>query len=316
MKTNKIMFITLVSVFIIIACISFHEVKGYTSYKSKDSISIDKCLSHYNVIKKYDDLKKCDTFDFEQLDPEGVDYDAWKNSNTQYDSLSLKDCCNAYKNNIPLSPDYYTIFYQLLNNTNIMSYYYIYIIGLVVFFSLYGLNKLFRSKYLFYYIQREKYSKFIRNNILKCYSFVLPIVIFFLLLFVFSRTMSDHLDRTFILGTATFNELYYSNKFFLIFYCIQTCLMCMIFINVGLVFLKSNRLVFTIIETYIVYFISILLTSNYLLVPINILFAGKQVNIYKAVLWNLLYFIISLIPVILTYRNKEDVLTKLDRSKL
>lgn len=315
MKTNKIMFVILVIIYIAISCISFHEVKNATSYRSKDSISISKCLGHSDVIKKYDDLSLCDTFDFEELDPDGVDYDVWKNSDTQYDSLSLKDCCNAYKNNIPLSPDYYTIFFDLINNTKIMDYYYIYIIGLILFFSLYGLNNLFRSKYLFYYIQREKYSKFMIKSILKSYSYVLSIVVFFLILFIFSRTISNHLDRTYITGSATFSDIYYNNKFFLIFYCIQSCLMCMTFINVGLVFLKNNKLIFAIMETYVVYFIVIMLTSNEFIVPLNILFLGKEVNIYTAVLWSLFYFGISLIPVIIAYKNKEDVLIKLDRSK-
>ena len=87
----------------------------------------------------------------------------------------------------------------------------------------------------------------------------------------------------------------------------------MTFINVGIIFLKNNRLIFTIIETYIVYFIVILLISKFSLVPINVLFTGKQVNIYIAVIWSFIYFGISLIAVIFSYRNKENVLTKLDR---
>ena len=100
--------------------------------------------------------------------------------------------------------------------------FYIYIIGLILFFALYGINKLFRSKYLFYYVQREKYKKFIIKNILKSYSYVFSIVIYFLLLYIFSRTMSNHLDRTYLTGTSTFSEIYYGNKYFLIFFCIQT----------------------------------------------------------------------------------------------
>ena len=165
MKTNKIMFTILVIIFIIISCLAFREAKNITSYRTKDSISIDKCGSHTKVVQKYDDLSKCDTFNFEELDPKGVDYDVWINSNDKYNSLSLKDCCNAYKNNIPLSPDYYTIFYFLYTDARITTDFYIYIIGLILFFALYGINKLFRSKYLFYYVQREKYKKFKIKNI-------------------------------------------------------------------------------------------------------------------------------------------------------
>lgn len=314
MKTNKRMFILLAGILIVIACISFYELKQVTSYSTKDSLSIDKCLGHTDVVTKYDDLKNCPNFDFDELDPDGVPYDEWKDSNVGYSSLSLEDCCYAYNNGIPLSPDYYTIFYGLLNHTRIMSYYYLYIVGLVVFCALYGINKIFRSKFLFYYTQREKYSKFIIKSILKCYGYVFAIVIFFAILFIFSRTMSDHLDRTFMVGASTFHEIYYDNKFFLLFYCIQTCLMCMIFINVGFSLLKYNRLIFVMIETYIVYFIVVLVMSYYSFVSINILFDGREVNIYVAVLWTLFYFLISLIPVILAYRNKEDVLMKLDRS--
>lgn len=315
MKTNKIMFTILVIIFIIISCLAFRDAKNSTSYRTKDSISIDKCGAHTKVIQKYDDLSKCDTFNFEELDPKGVDYDVWINSNDKYGSLSLKDCCNAYKNNIPLSPDYYTIFHHLYTDARITNDFYIYIIGLILFFALYGINKLFRSKYLFYYVQREKYKKFIIKNILKSYSYVFSIVIYFLLLYIFSRTMSNHLDRTYLVGASTFSEIYYGNKYFLIFFCIQNCLMCLTFINVGLVFLKNNRLIFTIMETYIVYFIVIMILSAKNMVPLNILFDGKEVNIYTAVLWSLFYFGLSLIPVVITYRNKEDVLTKLDRSK-
>ena len=229
--------------------------------------------------------------------------------------MSLKDCCNAYKNNIPLSPDYYTIFYFLYTDARITTDFYIYIIGLILFFALYGINKLFRSKYLFYYVQREKYKKFIIKNILKSYSYVFFFFLYFLLLYIFSRTMSNHLDRTYLTGTSTFSEIYYGNKYFLIFFCIQNCLMCLTFINVGLVFLKNNRLIFTIMETYIIYFIVIMILSAKNMVPLNILFDGREVNIYTAVLWSLFYFGLSLIPVVITYRNKEDVLTKLDRSK-
>lgn len=313
MKINKIMFLILICIFIVIPCISFLELKSVTNYKTKDSLSIAKCSNYTDLISKYDDLEKCSTFDFDELDPNGIIYDDWKGSNTQYSSLSLRDCCYAYDNNIPLSPDYYTIFYNLLNNTRIMNYYYIYIIGLVVFFSLYGLNKLFRSKYLYLYIQRKKYSIFMIKNVIKCYSYVIPIVLFFVILFLLSISMSGHLDRTFIVGDSTFSEIFYGNKYFLLFYCLQTCLMCMTFINVGIIFLKNNRLIFTIIKTYIVYFIVILLISKFSLVPINVLFTGKQVNIYIAVIWSFIYFGISLIAVFFSYRNKENVLTKLDR---
>lgn len=316
MKINKIMFIILTSIFVVISCISYHETKNITDYRTKDSLSISKCSNYSNVVNKYEDLCNCDTFDFEELDPDGVDYEDWKDTKTKYSSLSLKDCCYAYKNNIPLSPDYYTIFYQLIFNSRIMEFYHVYIIGLVVFFSLYGLNKLFRSKYLFYYVQREKYSKFMIKNILKSYGYVFSIVIFFIILYILSLTMSTHLDRTFSqAGAATFNEIYYGNKYFLLFYCIQTCLMCMTFINVGLVFLKNNKIIFTLIGTYIVYFITLLIMEKYNFVPLNILYSGRVTNIYMAVIWGLIYFGISLIPVIIAYRNKEDVLLKLDRSK-
>ena len=64
------MFILLAGILIVIACISFYELKQVTSYSTKDSLSIDKCLGHTDVVTKYEDLKNCPNFDFDELDPD------------------------------------------------------------------------------------------------------------------------------------------------------------------------------------------------------------------------------------------------------
>lgn len=230
------------------------------------------------------------------------------------DYKDIVDYCDIDITGLPGTPDTYTIFFNIIRS-DILYHLPIFGILLIIVFSLNFVNKLFKSKYLYYYVQRKEYKLFLKKMILNSYKYVLVIPFMMTLIYLLSLTISTHGPNalTIAMRAETFDSIAYNTSGFLILYTINTMLKWLFFINLGLIMLSKNRkFIFTIIEVYIIYFV---LEIIFELLPqyfwIFDFYNPMTYSIYIYILVSLIQFIISFIIVILIYKNKEKQLSRI-----
>lgn len=225
------------------------------------------------------------------------------------------DECNIPENEIRAMPDRLTVF------SSLMSYEHFYNLPLfapilLAIFSLFDVSYLFKSKYLYYYNQRKNYKSFVKKIVLSFYKYALFSVVFFLVMYLLTLTLSDHNYNSiiFLLNFSTFPLQYHSIKHFLLFYSINGIITWFVFANICLIIQSKNRkYIFNVIEFVIVYIfgellIAAILPSEFWLFPTYTLFDD---SIYLRLIASTIYFIISFVIMILSYRNKEKVMKRI-----
>ncbi len=241
----------------------------------------------------------------------GYDYIDAYNGACNSDSGPLADYCDIDISGLPNNPDTYTIFFSIIRS-DILYHLPMYGILLIIVFSLNFVNKLFKSKYLYYYVQRKEYKSFLKNIILNSYKYVLVIPFMIGLIYLLSLTISNHGQNalTIAMRAETFDAIHYSTSGFIMFYTINIMLKWLFFINLGLIMLSKNRkFIFTVVEVLIIYFVLEMLFES---LPqyfwIFDFYNPKTYSIYLYILVSLIQFIISFIILILVYKNKEKEL--------
>ncbi len=222
--------------------------------------------------------------------------------------------CDIDITGLPGSPDTYTIFYQIMRQEYLQ---YLPILGIIVLLilSMYNLNKMFKSKYLYYYVQRKDYKTFIKSMILQSYKYVLVVPFITIFSFLLSLTLSTHGPNALseAMRLATFDTIHYNTPFFLVFYTIYIMFMWLAYINTGLIVQSRNRkMIFNIIEVLIIYFILEMILENYpTYLWIFDIYNPMQYSIFIYLIVSIVYFIISFSLVIYTYKNKEKELMRI-----
>ncbi|MBO5476053.1 MAG: hypothetical protein J5982_06115 [Bacilli bacterium] len=226
----------------------------------------------------------------------------------------IVDYCDIDITGLPGTPDTYTIFFNIIRS-DILYHLPIFGLLLIIVFSLNFVNKLFKSKYLYYYVQRKEYKLFLKKMIINSYKYVLVIPFMMALIYLLSLTISTHGQNalTIAMRAETFDSIAYNTPGFLVLYTINIMLKWLFFINLGLIMLSKNRkFIFTIIEVYIIYFV---LEIIFELLPqyfwIFDFYNPMTYSIYIYILVSLIQFIISFIIVILIYKNKEKILSRI-----
>ncbi len=259
-------------------------------------------LSYMKVYNNYGGHKNID----------GYFIDSYNNGCNDEKIRDLVGYCDIDITDLPGSPDTYTIFYQILRSNYLYNLPLFGIIILIVL-SLHYLNKIFKTKYLYYYVQRKNYNSFIKSMILNSYKYVLVIPFMTTFIFLLSLTLSTHGPNALseAMQLASFNSIHYGTPCFLIFYTIYIIFMWLFYINIGLIVQSKNRkLVFNIIEVLIIYFVLEMILENFppYLWIFDIYNPGNY-SIFIYLIISIVYFIISLSLVLLTYKNKEKELT-------
>ncbi len=223
--------------------------------------------------------------------------------------------CNIPEEELRSTPDRLTTFYNLMND----EYFYdLSTFGplMIAIFSMFGVSYLFKSKYLYYYIQRKSYKSFVKKIILSFYKYALFSVVFFIVMYLLSLTLSDHNYNSiiFLLNFSTFPIQYHSIKHFLLLYSINGIITWFIFANICLIIQSKNRkYIFNVIEFIIFYIfgeiiIESVLPSGFWLASTYTLYYD---SIYLRIIASLIYFIISFVIMILSYRNKEKIMKRI-----
>lgn len=234
-----------------------------------------------------------------------------KNDNT------TSELCNTNYEDHELSLDRKTIFYSILRDTP-LAYLFIFSFGLIIIASMFNLNKLFNSKYMLYFLQRKKYSSFLKKIICKSYGKVIIIPIFLFILYIFTMLFSNHNDPFLAieLGISSFGSTNLNNQYFIIFYILYITLMHLSYINIGLLLIKHGKNILTLlIQSYLVYFSIETIVE---LISVNAIYTDiyelGDVDIMVEITIALLYCIISFIMVLLKYKNKEKIIRNLETS--
>lgn len=225
----------------------------------------------------------------------------------------VKKLCDIDITGLPGSYDNYTIIYQMLRNT-ILEYLIFFDFIIIISFSLHGINKKMKSKYLYYFIQRKDYKTFIKGMLLSAYKYVLVVPFFMLILYLLSLTISNHgpNELTNFVNPATFDVIHYNTKYFLVLFTIYIMIMWLFYINIGLIVQSKNRkFIFTIIECLIIYFILEIvaegLSAHFWIIDI---YNPEAYSIYKYIIFAIICFCLSFALVLLSYRSKERVLKR------
>lgn len=223
--------------------------------------------------------------------------------------------CNIPEEELRNTPDRLTAYNNLIDDEYF--YYLPEIVPLMIsIFSMFGVSYLFKSKYLYYYIQRKSYKSFVKKIILSFYKYASFSVVFFITMYLLSLTLSDHNYNSiiFLLNFSTFPIQYHSIKHFLLLYSINAIIIWFVFANMCLIIQSKNRkYIFNVIEFVIVYIlgeiiVESVLPSEFWLFPTYELFDD---SIYIRLIASLIYFTISFIIMILSYKNKEKIMKRI-----
>ena len=139
MRESKIKFIGLFVIIFILVILSYIQV--YRTYGGKNN-SNDYIDGYNNVCNSEDKTK--------------VNY------------------CDLDITGLPGTPDTYTIFFNIIRS-DILYHLPVFGILLIIVFSLGSVNRIFKSKYLYYFVQRKEYKLFLKNMLINSYKYVLVI---------------------------------------------------------------------------------------------------------------------------------------------
>lgn len=222
--------------------------------------------------------------------------------------------------------DTLTTFNEILNDSEYSFIYFLAVPFLIIMSSMYEISKRFKSGEIKNRLTRESYNNYIKDVFKSTYKSVIlwPLITIYVL--VFSYLISG----TFTISTETIaftKEILSHPVLFIFSYLLNTILMSIFYINIGLFLVPENRnYLVTVIETAMVYF-GITLTNTFFIISFvlkNIKNAENYLDFFdmytyhdrELIPFNLLCLgvaLISSLVVYLKYRNKEKIVIKLEK---
>ena len=222
--------------------------------------------------------------------------------------------------------DTLTTFNEILNDSEYSFIYFLAVPFLIIMSSMYEISKRFKSGEIKNRLTRESYNSYIKDVFKSSYKSILlwPLITIYVL--VFSYIISGTFEVS--AETIAFTKEILSHPVLFIFsYLLNTILMSIFYINIGLFLVPENRnYLVTVIETAMVYF-GITLTNTFFIISFvlkNIKNAENYFDFFdmytyhdrELIPFNLLCLgvaLISSLVVYLKYRNKEKIVIKLEK---
>ena len=221
--------------------------------------------------------------------------------------------------------DTLTTFDKILNDSEYSFIYFLAVPFLIIMSSMYEISKRFKSGEIKNRLTRESYNSYIKDVFKSSYKSVLlwPLITIYVLIF------SYMISGTFEVSTESiaFTKEILSPALFIFSYLLNTILMSIFYINIGLLLVPENRnYLVTVIETSMVYY-GITLTNTFFIISFvlkNIKDAENYFDFFdmynykerELIPFNLLCLGVSLISslvVYIKYRNKEKIVIKLEK---
>lgn len=222
--------------------------------------------------------------------------------------------------------DTLTTFNEILNDSEYSFIYFLAVPFLIIMSSMYEISKRFKSGEIKNRLTRESYNSYIKDVFKSTYKSVIlwPLITIYVLAF------SYLISGTFTISTETIaftKEILSHPVLFIFSYLLNTILMSIFYINIGLFLVPENRsYLVTVIETAMVYF-GITLTNTFFIISFvlkNIKNAENYFDFFdmytyrdrELIPFNLLCLGVALtssLVVYLKYRNKEKIVIKLEK---
>lgn len=222
--------------------------------------------------------------------------------------------------------DTLTTFNEILNDSEYSFIYFLAVPFLIIMSSMYEISKRFKSGEIKNRLTRESYNSYIKDVFKSTYKSVIlwPLITIYVLAF------SYLISGTFTISTETIaftKEILSHPVLFIFLYLLNTILMSIFYINIGLFLVPENRsYLVTVIETAMVYF-GITLTNTFFIISFvlkNIKNAENYFDFFdmytyrdrELIPFNLLCLGVALtssLVVYLKYRNKEKIVIKLEK---
>ena len=223
--------------------------------------------------------------------------------------------------------DTLTTFNEILNDSKYSFIYFLAVPFLIIMSSMYEISKRFKSGEIKNRLTRESYNNYIKDVFKSSYKSILlwPLITIYVL--VFSYMISGTFEVS--AETIAFTKEILSHPALFIFsYLLNTILMSIFYINIGLILVPENRnYLVTVIETIMVYY-GITLTNTFFIISFVLkdfkdsekyfdFFDMYTYNDRELIPFNLLCLGVSLISsllVYLKYKNKEKIIIKLEKN--
>lgn len=222
--------------------------------------------------------------------------------------------------------DTLTTFDKILNDSEYSFIYFLAVPFLIIMSSMYEISKRFKSGEIKNRLTRESYNSYIKDVFKSSYKSVLlwPLITIYVLIF------SYMISGTFEVSTESIaftKEILSHPVLFIFSYLLNTVLMSIFYINIGLFLVPENRnYLVTVIETIMVYF-GITLANTFFVIGFLLKDFEKGEKYFdffdmytyhdrELIPFNLLCLgvaFISSLVVYLKYRNKEKIVIKLEK---
>lgn len=303
LKENKIYII----VFIIFIFLAFYSANEYRIFIKQ------------NVDAHNDTLEKCESGYYKKKYPE---------NNMDLFCEEMKE----YNLENDLKKDVFFVTFDILTHYTV-SYLQVFAPLLIILAALYSFQKKLKSGFIKNILTRMEYKRYMIKSVLKSYSTSLFIPIMIIVIFILSYIISGNLDFNHTLATTDPSAipdaiLNNANKMpqFIITYLITFILHGMFWVNIGYIIAKkSNNIVITVVGSFIAYIVIFAISdigigvfllekilhvkSGLYLVNFGNIWAYIDIyNLLIPLIYGLFLFITSLLILINTYKNKEDVI--------
>lgn len=212
------------------------------------------------------------------------------------------------------------LFFVDIQESNLVFGYFLIII-LVYVFTLWWVCKLLNTKTFSYFYIREKNSHFIRNILLKYYKYALIVPISLGVIFLYGVFCKNFHVDSFILEQTRLNETILKNSFiFFILLVIKCVLEFTSYINMAIVMARVNKKFITSVFSSALLVLALefflgnyghIITNSYWIEYIRVwsdIQYDITMGIWAPLLFPIIMFIISLILVIISFKNKEKLL--------
>lgn len=240
------------------------------------------------------------------------------------------EICNDKEKYLETADTFY-VMQDILSN-ELFYYFNMFVPILIIFISIKDVHKEIESQNYKYKLSRMSYRKYIINILKKSYKHIWIVPLIYLYIFIWSYHISGHFDPGVALQAGFYNYAYIckNNTTFIITYILSIILTIGYYINIGLTTVKynSNVIIMTISATIIHYFIHIM--NEFILIPYfwkNLInqkylfyfdfldpysFYGIESNLLNLFRF-LIPFTISLIILIISYKNKEKNIIQFEK---
>ena len=235
--------------------------------------------------------------------------------------------CNYIAENYNKTGSFFLFFDRIITSPVFLFLFPMFVPVFVLIPIVFNFTREFEAGYIIYFLQRKSYKKYVTHLFKDSYKYFFPVFIILLYIIVLALILSHgNFDpRMDIYRSILGNDylIFYNNFGNYIVYFIIILLNIFMYINIGLIAIShSKNFYIVLIESFLITFIFNCFTFVFVGVFLQNVFGivAESVNVFEIYTWsnitnpslflivNLVYYLISLIFVYFSYKNKEKII--------